>query len=148
MIVNNPPTCCLVEFVVHRIKIKNSLKRDKNMDLARKQTKLSNMWATVIPLVIGEKGTGRVGNRWKNRDYSKHSPLLRLTRILRRVLETWGGLLIVKAHQLTPYNNNNNSNNNGNNLTIRTNGIGISQQLPKKMTHINSYGTLTYTRIT
>ena len=29
-------------------------------------------------------------------------------------------------------------------LTIRTNGICTTQHLPQKMTHINSYGTLTY----
>ena len=34
------------------------------------------------------------------------------------------------------------------NLTMQTNGICTTQNLSKKMTHINSYGTLTYTRIT
>ena len=34
------------------------------------------------------------------------------------------------------------------NLTIQTNSICATQHLPKKMTHINSYGTSAYTRIT
>ena len=34
------------------------------------------------------------------------------------------------------------------NLTIPTNGICTTHHLSKKLTHINSYGTLTYTRIT
>ena len=34
------------------------------------------------------------------------------------------------------------------NLTIRTNGKCTTHHLSKRMTHINSYGTLTYTRIT
>ena len=36
----------------HRVKLKESEKKDKNLDLAREQKKLWNMKVTVIPIVI------------------------------------------------------------------------------------------------
>ena len=41
----------------HRIKLKESGKRDKYLDLARKLKKLWNMKVTIIPIVIGAFGT-------------------------------------------------------------------------------------------
>ena len=43
--------------VVHRVKIKESEKRDQYFDLARKLRKLWNMRVTVMPIVIGALGT-------------------------------------------------------------------------------------------
>ena len=41
----------------HRIKLKESEKKDKYLNLARELKKLWNMKVTVIPLVIGALGT-------------------------------------------------------------------------------------------
>ena len=41
----------------HRIKMKESKKTIKYLDLAREQKKLWNMMVTVIPIVVGELGT-------------------------------------------------------------------------------------------
>ena len=53
-------TCRIVDIAVpaaHRVKLKESKKRDKYQDLARELKKLWNMKATVIPIVIGALGT-------------------------------------------------------------------------------------------
>ena len=50
----------IVDFVVtadHRIKLKESLKKDKYLDLARELKKLWNMKVTIIPIMIGAFGT-------------------------------------------------------------------------------------------
>ena len=47
-------TCRIVDFAIpvhHWVKLKESVKRDKYLDLAREQEKLWNMKVTVIPLV-------------------------------------------------------------------------------------------------
>ena len=41
----------------HRIKLKESEKKDKYLDLARELKKLWNMKVTIIPIVIGAFGT-------------------------------------------------------------------------------------------
>ena len=49
-------TCKIVDFAVladHRIKLKESEKKDKYRDLARDWKNLSNMKVTIIPIVIG-----------------------------------------------------------------------------------------------
>ena len=51
-----PRTCKIVNFVVqadHRIKLKESEKKDKYMDLAREWRKLRNMKVAIISVVIG-----------------------------------------------------------------------------------------------
>ena len=80
----------------HEVKLKESKKKDKYLDLARELKKLWNMKVTVILIVIGApdtvtKGlvqglddleiTGRV-------ETIQHSAFFRLARILRRVLGT------------------------------------------------------------
>ena len=71
--------CCLVD---HRMKIKESEKKELYFDLASELRKLGNMMVTVIPLVIGalgtvpkglEKGSGRVGNQGENEDHPDQS---------------------------------------------------------------------------
>ena len=68
-------TCHIVDFVVlmdHRVKIKESKKRDNHFDLARELRKLGKM--TLISLVISlGKGTGRIGSWKKNQDHSDYS---------------------------------------------------------------------------
>ena len=52
--------CKIVDFAVpadHRIKLKESEKKDKYLDLARELKKLWNMQVTIIPIVIGAFGT-------------------------------------------------------------------------------------------
>ena len=41
----------------HRVKLKESEKKDKYMDLAQELKKLRNMKRTVMPIVIGALGT-------------------------------------------------------------------------------------------
>ena len=80
----------------HRVKLKESEKKDKYLNLTSKLKKLWNMKVTVIPIVIGALGTvtkrsvqgleeleirGRV-------EIIQTMALLRSNRILRRVLET------------------------------------------------------------
>ena len=57
---NNYKTGRIVDFKVpvdHWIKLKESEKKDKYMDLARELKKVWNMKVTVIPIVIGTLGT-------------------------------------------------------------------------------------------
>ena len=53
-------TCKIVDFAVpvdHRIKLKESEKKDKYLDLARELKKLWNMKVTIIPIVNDAFGT-------------------------------------------------------------------------------------------
>ena len=90
--------------VEYRVKLKESEKKDKYLDLARELKKLWNMKVTVVPIVIGVLGTvtkrlikgledfeirGRV-------ETIQTAALLRWAWILRRILETWGDLLSLK----------------------------------------------------
>ena len=61
-------TCRIVDFTLpvdHRVKIKESKKRDKYLDSARELRKAVEHAVTVIPLVIGIVGTVHKGlERW------------------------------------------------------------------------------------
>ena len=97
----------IVDFAVpadDRIKLKESEKKDKYFGLPRELKKLWNMQVTVIPIVIGAFGIvtngllkgledSEVGGRVET---IQITALLRMARILRRVLETWGDLLSLK----------------------------------------------------
>ena len=53
-------TCKIVDIAVpadHRIKLKECVKKDEYLDLARELKKLWNMLVTIIPKVIGVFGT-------------------------------------------------------------------------------------------
>ena len=92
--------CKIVDFAVpadHRIKLKECEKRDKYLDFARELKKLWNMKVTIIPIVIGAFGMItkvllksledlEVGDRVET---IQTTALLKMTRILRWVLETW-----------------------------------------------------------
>ena len=57
----------------HRVKLKESEKRDKYPDFAREQKKLWNMKVTVLSIVIGALGTipkrlPRDGKTWKKEE--------------------------------------------------------------------------------
>ena len=81
VIVNRKRTCRIVVFAVaadHRIKLKESKKRDKYLDLARELKKRWNIKMKVIPMVICrlgtvrkgiDTGTGRLGYKRTNGDY-------------------------------------------------------------------------------
>ena len=98
-------TCKIVDFdapAYHRIKLKECEKKDKYLDLARELKKLWNMQVTIMSIVIGAFGTVRllkgledleVGGRVET---IQTTALLRTTRILRRVLEAWGDLLLLR----------------------------------------------------
>ena len=99
--------CKIVNFAVpadHRIILKESEKKDKYLDLARELKKLWNMKVTIVPIVIGALGTITEGLLKGLEDLEiggwvetiQTTALLRMARILRRDLETWGDLLSVK----------------------------------------------------
>ena len=78
----------------YRIKLKECEKNDKYLDLARELKKLWNMKATIMPIVIGAFGTITKGLLKGLEDLEvgevetiQTTALLRMTRILRRVLE-------------------------------------------------------------
>ena len=110
LIINNEKKkriCKIVDFTIpadHRINLKESEKKDKYLDLARELKKLWNMKVTIVPIVIGALGTIskgllkgledlEVGGRLET---IQTTALLRMDRIPRRVLETWGDLQSLK----------------------------------------------------
>ena len=88
----------------HRIKLKECEKKDKYLDLTRELKKPWNMKVTIVPIVIGAFGTITKGLLKDLEDLEvagrietiQMTALLRTARILRRVLETWGDLLLLK----------------------------------------------------
>ena len=79
----------------HRIKLKESEKKDKYLDLARELKKLWNMKVAIIPIVIGAFGTITKGLLKGLEDLEVggqvetiQTTLLRIARIPRRVPET------------------------------------------------------------
>ena len=75
----------IVDFAIpadYKVKLKESKKKDKYLDLARELKKLWNMKVTVIPIfVIGmlnshqriDKGTGQLGNKRTSEDHPNNS---------------------------------------------------------------------------
>ena len=82
----------------HRVKLKESEKKDKHFDLAREFFKKWNMNVTIVPTVIGALGIVTKGLIQGLEDLEirervetiQTTALLRSARILIRVLETWG----------------------------------------------------------
>ena len=76
MIDKKRKTCHLVDFAVpadHRVKMKESEKINKYLDLARELRTLWNMRVKVVPIVIGALGTipvvgQRVEKNWKSKE--------------------------------------------------------------------------------
>ena len=96
--------CKIVDFAVpvdNRIKLKESEKKDKYLDLARELKKLRNMKVTIVPIVIGAFGTVTKGLLQGLEDLEvggrvetiQMTALLRTAGILKRLLETWRDLL-------------------------------------------------------
>ena len=106
--------CIKIELVLNNLqklicyksqtKLKECEKKDKYLDLAWELKNLWNMKVTIIPIVIDAFGTVtevllkgledlKVGGRVET---IQTTTLLRTTRILKRVLETWGDLLSLK----------------------------------------------------
>ena len=79
----------------------NNNNNHKYLDLARELKKIWNMKVTIIPIVIGAFGTANKGLLKGLEDLEvggrveaiQTTALLRTTRILRRVLDTWEDLL-------------------------------------------------------
>ena len=92
-----------------RIKLKESEKKDKYLDLARELKKLWNIKVTIIPIVIGTFSTLTEGLLKGLEDLEvggrvetiQTTTLLRTARILRRVLKTWEDLLSLKLQWKT-----------------------------------------------
>ena len=84
-------------------------KKDKYPGLARELKKLWNMQVTIIPIVIGAFGTVTKGLLKRLGDLEvgvrmetiQTTTLSRTARITRRVLETWGDLLLLKLQWKT-----------------------------------------------
>ena len=104
--------CKIVDFAVladHRINLKEGEKKDKYLDLARELKKLWNMKVTIVQIVIGALGTVTKGLLKGLEDLEiggrvetiQTTALLRMARILRRVLETWGDLVSLKLQWKT-----------------------------------------------
>ena len=100
-------TCWIVDFAVpadHRVKLKENQKKDKYFDLDWELKKLWNMKKTVILIVIGALGTVGKGLIRGLEDLGirgrvetiQTTALLRSARILKRFLETWEDLLLLK----------------------------------------------------
>ena len=96
-----------MEFAVpadHRIKLKESEKKNKYLDLAWELKIIWNIKVTIIPIAIGAFGTvtkglskGLVDLEVEGRvETIQTTTLLGTARILRRALETWGDLLSFK----------------------------------------------------
>ena len=92
-------TCKIGDFAVpadHRIKLKESEKKDKYFDLTRELKKLWNMKVIIISIVIGDFGIVTKGLLKGLEDLEvggrvemiQTTTLLRTARILRRVLKT------------------------------------------------------------
>ena len=107
-------TCWIVNFAVladYRVKTKDIKKRDKCLYLDRELKNLWKMGVTVIPIVISALGTIPKGliRRLEKLEFTGRAETIQTTtlpkspRILRRVLETWGDLVItlMKDHQIT-----------------------------------------------
>ena len=114
IIINNKKKriCKIVDFAVpvdHRINLKESEKKNKYLDLARELKKLWNMKVTIVPIVIDALGIITKGLLKGLEDLEvggrvetiQTTALLRMARILRRVLETWGDLLSFKLQWKT-----------------------------------------------
>ena len=96
---NKKRICKIVDFTVpadHRINLKECVKKDKYLNLARELKKLWNMKVTIVPNVIGAFGTITNGLLKGLEDLElggwvetiQMTALLRTARIQRRVLET------------------------------------------------------------
>ena len=97
----------IVDFAVpadHRIKLKKCEKKDKYLDLARELKKQRNMKVMILAMLNGAFGSINKGllKGLENLEVGgrvetiQTTTLLRMARILRRVLETWGDLLSLK----------------------------------------------------
>ena len=93
----------------HRINLKECEKEDKYLDLAREFKKLLNMKVTIVPIVVGALDTITKGLLKALEDLEagegvetiQTTTLLRTTRMLRWVLDTWGDLLSLKLQLKT-----------------------------------------------
>ena len=101
-------TCKIVDFAVptdHRVKLKECEKMDKFLDLARELKKLWNMQVTIIPVVTGAFGRVTKGLLKGLEDLEVGGRVetihTKTTRILRRVLETWGDFLSLRLQRKT-----------------------------------------------
>ena len=91
------------------VKLKESEKKDRYLDLARELKKLWNMKVTFILIVIGALGTvtkilikGLEDLEIRRQvETIQTTALLRSAKILRKVLETWGDLLSLKLRWKT-----------------------------------------------
>ena len=92
-------TCKIVDFAVladHRIKLKESEKKDMNLDFARELKTPWSMKVTIIPIVVGAFGTvpkgllnGLENSKIRGRvETIQTTSLLRTARIMRRLLES------------------------------------------------------------
>ena len=99
--------CKIVDFAVpadHSIKLKECKKKNKYLDLARELKKLWNTKVRIVQIAIGAFGTVTKGLLKDLEDLEvswrvetiQTTALLKTSRILRRILETWGNLLSLK----------------------------------------------------
>ena len=89
--------------VDHRVKWKESEKKDKYVDLARELKKLWNMKVTFIPIVIGAIATDGIVKGLGDLEIKGRVNTIQTTALLRsaRILETWSDLLSLKLQRKT-----------------------------------------------
>ena len=92
----------MINFAVpvnHRVKLKESEKRNKYQDLAREQ---KSVWNTKVTVITGTQRLGKETGRFKNqKTYTDHRVYSIIKTRLRRILDTWGELLLLKLHWIT-----------------------------------------------
>ena len=103
----NKKTCKIVDFTVpadQRMKLKENEKKNNYLEIARELKKIWNMKVAILPIVFWAFGTVTKG-LLKGQEYLKvggrektiqSTTLLRMARMLRRVLHTWGHFLSLK----------------------------------------------------
>ena len=129
-------TCEMMDFAVpadYRMKLKESKKKDKNLDLAREfKKKIWNMKVMIIPIVISAFGTvtwkledewrpSKLQHCWERPEYWEESWKLEETCCHSYSSERPSANADVKKSKGV---NNNNNNNNNNNLSNKKGGSG------------------------
>ena len=105
-------TCRVVDFAVpvgHRVKVKESEKKNNYLDLAREMKRMWNIKVSIIPIVNDALGTVTKGlvHRLKDVDIAGRVETVQTTalmwsaRIPRRVLKTWRDYLCLKLQWKT-----------------------------------------------
>ena len=129
----------------HRVKLKESEKRDKYLDLAKELKILWSMKVTVIPIVIGVLGTitkvlkqGLIDLEIREQVKAiQTTAWLRSARILRRVWEAWGDLLFLRLQWKFSKEKNNNRKSTSVQVQVSY-ALSLERPIAKTFTYFNA----------